>query len=268
MLNPEELGAADDFRFKERIRYRPLTTPKGGPSRCRRLAASHVNTPHMSWSKQGGRSGPRGYHHGNLKEALIRAALELIAQKGPAGFTFAEAARWAGVSPAAPYRHFRDRDELLVDVARRGFNQFEVALARAWNDGRPDAFTAFDRVGKAYLHFAKSEPAYYSAMFEAGIPPEISPELRDAGERAFAVLRTATERHIATTPAQQRPPVLMMTLHIWAMSHGIASLFGRGDAARRSFPMSPEDLLVAAVLLYLRGLGLAVPPTNGHLASS
>ncbi len=55
----------------------------------------------MSWSRQGGR--PRGYHHGNLKEALIRAALELIAQKGPAAFTFAEAARWAGVSPAAPY---------------------------------------------------------------------------------------------------------------------------------------------------------------------
>jgi AcrR family transcriptional regulator len=140
----------------------------------------------MSWSRQGGR--PRGYHHGNLKEALIRAALELIAQKGPAAFTFAEAARWAGVSPAAPYRHFRDRDELLADVARRGFDQFEVVLARAWNGGRPDAFTAFKRVGKAYLRFAKSEPAYYSAMFETGIPPEASPELRDAGERAFVQL--------------------------------------------------------------------------------
>jgi hypothetical protein len=74
------------------------------------------------------------------------------------------------------------------------------------------------------------------------------------------VLRTATERLIATMPAQQRPPVLMMTLHIWALSHGIASLFGRGDAARRSFPMSPEDLLEAALLIYLRGLGLTVPP--------
>ena len=62
---------------------------------------------------EGRQGSPRGYHHGNLKEALLRAALELIAQKGPAGFTFAEAARWAGVSPAAPYRHFRDRDELL-----------------------------------------------------------------------------------------------------------------------------------------------------------
>ena len=214
----------------------------------------------MSWSREGGRSGPRGYHHGNLKEALIRAALELIAQKGPAGFTFAEAARWAGVSPAAPYRHFRDRDELLIDVARRGFDRFAVTLESAWDSGRPDAFTAFDRVGKAYLRFARSEPAYYSAMFEAGIPPEASPELQEAGQRAFAVLRTATERLVAAMPAQQRPPVLMMTLHIWALSHGIASLFGRGDAARRSFPMSPEDLLEAALLIYLRGLGLTMPP--------
>jgi AcrR family transcriptional regulator len=216
----------------------------------------------MSWSKQGGRSGPRGYHHGNLREALITAALELIAQKGPAGFTFAEAARWAGVSPAAPYRHFRDREELLADVARRGFDEFEAALARAWDDGRPDAFTAFDRMGKAYLHFARSEPAYYSAMFEAGIPPEANPQLREAGERAFAVLRTATERLVATMPAGDRPPVLMMALHIWAVSHGIASLFGRGDAARRPLPMSPEDLLEAAVLIYLRGLGVNPPPAS------
>src|SRR5215470_13361041 len=127
----------------------------------------------MKWSRHGGRSGPdgpRGYHHGNLREALVRAALELIAQKGPAGFTFAEAARWAGVSPAAPYRHFRDRDELVADVARRGMELFEQALAAAWNGGQPDAYAAFDRVGKVYLHFAKTEPAYYSAMFEAGIP--------------------------------------------------------------------------------------------------
>jgi AcrR family transcriptional regulator len=201
-----------------------------------------------------------------LKEALIDAALELIAQKGPAGFTFAEAARWAGVSPAAPYRHFRDRDELMADVARRGFEQFEAVLARAWDGGRPDPFTAFDRVGKAYLQFARSEPAYYSAMFEAGIPPEASPELREAGERAFAVLRSATERLVSTMPAQDRPPVLMMALHIWALSHGIASLFGRGDAARRALPMSPEDLLEAAVLIYLRGLGLTVPASGAPSA--
>jgi AcrR family transcriptional regulator len=213
----------------------------------------------MSWSKRGGGDEPRGYHHGNLKEALIRAALDLIAKKGPAGFTFAEAARWAGVSPAAPYRHFRDRDELLANVALQGFERFAVMLATAWNDGKPDVSIAFDNLGKAYLAFARSEPAFYSAMFEAGIPLDTNPELKEAGERAFGVLRAATERLIATMPAANRPPVMMMALHIWALSHGIASLFGRGDSARRTLPMTPEELLEAGVLLYLRGLGLEGP---------
>jgi AcrR family transcriptional regulator len=215
----------------------------------------NVKAIHMKWGKGGGR-GPRGYHHGNLRETLVRAALELIAEKGPAGFTFADAARWAGVSPAAPYRHFRDRDELLADVARRGFDLFAAALAKAWEEGRPDVMGAFDRLGKAYLDFAKREPAYYSAMFEAGIPIDTDPQLRDASERAFAVLRVASERLVALMPAAARPPALMVALHIWSMTHGIASLFGRGDAARRSLPMPPEELLEAAVLIYLRGLGL------------
>jgi len=210
----------------------------------------------MMW-KHGGRT--RGYHHGNLKEALVRAALELIAQKGPSGFTFAEAARSAGVSAAAPYRHFRDRDELLSDVARRGFEQFAQALAKAWDDGRPDPFTAFKRLGEAYLQFARAEPAFYSAMFETGIPLDADPALRQAGDRAFGVLRTATEKLIGTMPAKDRPPALMMALHIWALSHGIASLFARGDSARRTLPMSAEDLFEAGVLIYLRGLGVPEP---------
>ncbi|HEX7967554.1 MAG TPA: TetR/AcrR family transcriptional regulator [Stellaceae bacterium] len=205
----------------------------------------------------------RGYHHGNLREALINAALELIAAKGPFGFTVAEAARSAGVSPAAPYRHFRDRDELIADVARQGFARFEAELKLAWNDGLPDPFAAFERVGKAYLAFARAEPAYYSAMFEAGIPLEAHPDLLQAGERAFGVLRKAAEALSAKLPPEKRPPALMMGLHIWALSHGIASLFARGDAARRRVPMSAEDLLEAGMLVYLRGLGLwgeAGPP--------
>jgi AcrR family transcriptional regulator len=207
----------------------------------------------MKWGR---RDEPRGYHHGNLKEALVRAALELIAEKGTAGFTFADAARWAGVSPAAPYRHFRDRDELLSDVARLGFEQFTVALTRAWGEGKPDVLAAFDRLGKAYLQFAKREPAFYSAMFEAAVPMDSDPRLREAGERAFAVLRGAAEKLVALVPGSNRPPALMVALHIWTLSHGIASLFSRGDAARRALPMPPEELLEAGFLIYLRGLGL------------
>jgi AcrR family transcriptional regulator len=219
----------------------------------------------MSWKPE---RRSRTYHHGNLREALIQAALELIADRGPAGFTIAEAARSAGVSPAAPYRHFRDRDALMADVAKRGFRRFADKLAAAWDEGRPDPYTAFRNVGHAYLDFAHREPAYYSAMFEAGLPPDLDAELRQAGDRALAVLREASETLAATLPREKRPPSLMMALHIWALSHGIASLFGRGDAARRRLPMAPAELLEAAVLIYLQGLGLdtasAGPPPAGE----
>jgi AcrR family transcriptional regulator len=208
----------------------------------------------MNWSRQGRRR--RGYHHGNLREALVAAALDLIAEKGPAGFTFAEAARLVGVSPAAPYRHFPDREALMAEVARRGFERFSETLKSAWNGGEPDPLKAFGNVGRAYLAFARREPAYYVAMFESQVPTDASPELARAGEQAFAVLREASQGACAMLPKTRRPPALMVSLHIWAMAHGIASLFARGDAARRKLPMPPEELLEAAVLIYLQGLGL------------
>jgi AcrR family transcriptional regulator len=208
----------------------------------------------MGWSKDTKRDGGRGYHHGNLREALVRATLDLIAEKGPASFTFAEAARAAGVSAAAPYRHYRDRDDLMADIAFRGFNLLEADLVRAWNEGSPDPATALENVGRAYLKFAGSEPAYYSAMFEAAIPLDRNLALRDAGERAFGILRVASEKIIAGMPQSSRPPALMMASHIWALSHGVASLFGRGDSARRLLPMQPEELLEAAMLIYREGL--------------
>ncbi len=205
----------------------------------------------------------RSYHHGNLKEALVAAALDLIARKGPAGFTIAEAARAAGVSPAAPYRHFRDRDALMAGIAARGFSAFADRLQAAWDDGRPEPVSAYKRLGAAYLAFACEEPAFYVAMFESGLPPDVNSELETSGERAFAVLRTATEAVVAILPADKRPPVGMMNYHIWSLAHGIASLFARGDDARRKLPMPPEDLLEAGVLVYLRGLGIYMDGSAG-----
>ncbi len=206
----------------------------------------------MTWSRE-----RRGYHHGNLREALVEAAVSLIGQHGPAGFTVAEAARLAGVSPGAPYRHFRDAEALLAEVARQGFERFADTLARAWNDGAPDPQRALEALGRAYLDFARDQGAYYAAMFETRLAPEDHPGLQAAGDRAFGVLRAATERLAATLPEAQRPPALMMALHIWSMAHGVASLFCRPDRSRRKLPMAPEDLLEAGVLIYLQSLGLA-----------
>ena len=144
----------------------------------------------------------------------------------------------------------------MADVARRGFELFEQRLTAAWDEGRPTALAALESMGRAYLAFAREEPAYFSAMFESGLPLAEHRELRDAGDRAFGVLRTACEAMAAMLPAARRPPGMMMALHIWSLSHGIASLFARGDAARRSVPMTPEELLEAAVLIYLDGLGI------------
>lgn len=100
----------------------------------------------MSWHK-GGSDCRRGYHHGNLREALI------------------------------------------ADVARRGFGVFTETLAEAWDGGRPSPRKAFERLGRGYLDFARREPALYAAMFESGVLVGDHPELREAGEKAFGVLR-------------------------------------------------------------------------------
>ena len=197
----------------------------------------------------------RAYHHGNLREALVEAALRLIAEHGPDGFTFAEAARAAGVSPAAPYRHFRDQQALLAEVARRGFDAFTEQLERAWAGGRPEPLAAFQRCGAAYLTFARANPAAYATMFGPAAARADDPGLRAAGDRAFAVLRNAAEAVCAALPPGSKAPPLMVALHTWAISHGIAALFiGAPDTARRPLPMSPEQLLEAAMLVYLEGL--------------
>jgi len=202
---------------------------------------------------QGEDKSRRGYHHGNLRAALIEAALGLIERQGANGFSFAEAARAAGVSPAAPYRHFKDRDALLSEIALVGFQRFADHLERALDSSGPSAMRAFEAVTSAYLEFARTERAYFVAMFQSGIPA--TSEVSDASQRALSVLHRAAEGLVRHLPASKRPPIHMMSYHIWAMSHGIAELFGDGETAQRA-PIAAGDLLEAGAAIYLRGLGL------------
>jgi AcrR family transcriptional regulator len=195
------------------------------------------------------------YHHGNLRQALVTATLRLIEEKGPLGFTLAEAARDAGVSAAAPYRHFRGRDELIEEVAQQGFTMFADRLERAWNDGRPSPLSAFMATGRAYLDFARDNPGYYIAMFESGVAIAANPDLARAADQAMSVLTRAAERLTAHLPADRRPPATMVANHVWALSHGVVELFGRGRPGGRA-PYSADEMLESGTVIYLRGLGV------------
>lgn len=194
------------------------------------------------------------YHHGNLRQALVEATVRLIEDSGPQGFTLAEAARLAGVSAAAPYRHFTGRDELLEEVARQGFEEFADRLGAAFDDARPQPLTAFLRMGQEYLVFAAERRGFYIAMFESGISITGNSALQQASERARSVLVRGAESLFVARPGP-RPPAGMIADHIWALSHGVVELFGRGKPGARS-PISPADMLESGALIYLRGLGV------------
>lgn len=200
----------------------------------------------------------RGYHHGNLKQALVDAALILIEEKGPTGFTLSEAAKRAGVTPAAVYRHFEGRDDLIAEAALQGYRIFGELMAFAYNDGKPSDLSAFESTGRAYLAFARRHPGHYVAMFESGISTQRTPELNAAASRANGVLETAAVALCQHIPAEKRPPPQMFSAHIWAMSHGVVELFARNSPGSQS-PFPPEDLLESGIGIYLRGLGLIAP---------
>ena len=202
----------------------------------------------------------RGYHHGNLKQALVEAALDLISEKGPQGFTLSEAAKTADVTPAAVYRHFAGRDDLIAEVARQGYEIFADLMDFAFNNGQPSALAAFEATGRAYLAFARKYPGHYTAMFESGISVNTTPDLALAALRARGVLEMAAARLSEHMAPEKRPPAAMFSAHVWALSHGVVELFARGTPGARA-PFPPEDLLETGIGIYLRGLGLLPPDT-------
>lgn len=202
----------------------------------------------------------RGYHHGNLRQALVEAALHLIEATGPAGFTLTEAAKLADVTPAAVYRHFGGREDLIAEAARQGYVIFATAMHDAYEQAQPSALAGFTATGRAYLAFARHYPGHYIAMFESGISVSRSPELAAAAARARDVLERATSDLSRQISPEKRPPAALFSAHVWALSHGVVELFLRNSQGTQP-QSSAEDLLDSGIYTYLRGLGI-VPPED------
>jgi AcrR family transcriptional regulator len=164
----------------------------------------------------------RSYHHGNLKEALLAAALVLISEVGPQAFTLREVARRAGVSHNAPYRHFRDKDELLAVVAVQGFERLTAAMKRSAARGAT-AEERFRLCGRGYVSFALRWPQHFLVMFDLPSSRDKYPEYAGAGDEAFAtLLKFIVEcQEAGVLPAGDPEPLAFMA---WSMVHGIAKL--------------------------------------------
>jgi len=164
----------------------------------------------------------RPYHHGNLKNTLLEASLGLIREIGPGAFTLREVARRAGVSHNAPYRHFRNKEELLAAVAAEGFDRLTESMTKVAESGS----SALDRLrlsGRGYVHFALSHPQHFAVMFDAPWRFDSYPEARAAGERAFGTLVRYIEGCQADgiLPKGDWKPLALLA---WSMVHGVAKL--------------------------------------------
>jgi AcrR family transcriptional regulator len=171
----------------------------------------------------------RAYHHGDLKDQLVAAAEAIILERGVDGFTLREAARRAGVSPAAPAHHFRDAKGLLAEVALRGFKDFGDALDAADRDSADPAARLMGQ-GLAYVHFAMKHPARFQLMFQHGKYDMNYPGLEQAGAHAFGVLERAVRAAFGLKDAAPLTADAQGFLMAeWSIVHGFAHLALGGE---------------------------------------
>jgi AcrR family transcriptional regulator len=163
----------------------------------------------------------RPYHHGDLRAALLRAALTLIDEHGVKGLALSDAARLAGVSVAAPYRHFKDKEALLAEIAAEGFVIFRDELARSLQSNPKDNTKRLVEMGIAYVEFALQHRSHFKVMWESGISKADYPAVAEAAGEAYQLLeKAALELLPGAPPARQK--ALVATA--WSLVHGYAIL--------------------------------------------
>ncbi len=205
----------------------------------------------------------RGYHHGRLKDALLEAARILMSERGGGGFTLSEAARRVGVTAAATYRHFADRNALMSELALRGFELFGQRMAGAWDQGRPEPVAALLRMASAYLAFAYEEPGLYAAMFNDVSALQAAPQAGAAADRAFEQLLRATQAALAVKQgAPDAAPLL--ALQIWVLCHGAARLVAGGHLPKGMVECDPEMVLTMGIAGLLEQSALPGAPAGGR----
>jgi len=209
----------------------------------------------MSRAKKPGSAPARDrYHHGDLKRALVQAALELLRREGVSGLTLRGVARAAGVSSMAPYHHFADKTALVAAVAETGFDRLRDAMQGGANTARSPA-AKLQQTGVAAVVFAVENPELYRVMFSPDLADKTEhPSLAATAQAAFMVVADAVsqcEGRGATEPSQTRTTAVAS----WAMVHGLATLLIDGQLGEDACdPRQAKQLAVATTDLLFEGL--------------
>lgn len=190
-----------------------------------------------------------GYHHGGLREALIAAALQLVEERGAENFSLADACRLAGVSTAAPYRHFRDRDELMAEVTSRGFDALSANNMRAIQAHREGSLEAIVAMGQAYIKFAVTQQSLFRLMF--GQDPSLGEveKVAEQGRSCFGKLIAQITKYCEANDIDGDANAI--ALKMWTFVHGASALLIDGKYALIAPGVDIDEMIATTVPLLL-----------------
>ncbi len=204
----------------------------------------------VSAMRETGNASTKPYHHGDLSRALVDAARRILEAEGPQALSLRAVAREAGVSPAAPYHHFKDKGELLKAIAHEGWDQLGEQMRQALDEAK----TADERrtsMGLAYVKFAQANPALYRVMGDVNrsYDDHDSKDMKDDESSAYSFVH----RSIAAGSHGQASPldVELATIAAWCAAHGLAELSSFPQFQRLKAELGGEEAFIRAVLDHL-----------------
>ena len=193
-------------------------------------------------------SASRPYHHGDLSRALVLAGRRILESDGPAALSLRAVAREAGVSPAAPYHHFKDKSELLEAVAGEGWHELGEAIAAA-RASAASPREALREIGVAYVRFARDNPAIYRVMYDGAADLATMPDhAKQDGSAWHCVAEAVIE---AGADASDELELKLINIAAWCAAHGIAEMAGFREFEPLKVALGGEDAFIRAVLAHI-----------------
>ena len=191
---------------------------------------------------------PRPYHHGDLRRALILAAETVLERDGAQALSLRAVAREAGVSPAAPYHHFKDKEELMLAVGKAGFGKLNVELAAAAT-GRADLGDRLSNIGVAYVEFAQQHPATYRVMYDTARRVDAMPHAEEHDKTGFSMVKDAIRE--AAGGEISEVDAHLAAIAAWCAVHGLAEMRGFAEFQPLKAELGGEEAFLRGVLSHI-----------------